>query len=99
MFGTVTTKLGGLRHVYEYTFHYHHMPLEEALEKIDIRKPFQNATCMHCHSTRDSDRGTRSRSTRACSTRLRDGTRELRERGLPRPGAPVQQAGGGRRSR
>lgn len=51
MFGTVTTKLGGLRHVYEYTLHYHSMSLEEAREKIHIRKPFQNATCMHCHST------------------------------------------------
>jgi cytochrome c-type protein NapC len=51
MFGTVTTKIGGLRHVYEYTFHYRSMSLEEAREKIHIRKPFQNQTCMHCHST------------------------------------------------
>ena len=51
MFGTVVTKLGGLRHVYEYTFHYRNMSLEEAREKIHIRTPFQNATCMHCHST------------------------------------------------
>jgi cytochrome c-type protein NapC len=51
MFGTVTTKLGGLRHVYEYAFHYHSMSLDEAREKIRIRTPFQNATCMHCHST------------------------------------------------
>ncbi len=51
MFGTVTTKLGGLRHVYEYSFHYRNMPLDEAREKIHILRPFQNATCMHCHST------------------------------------------------
>jgi cytochrome c-type protein NapC len=51
MFGTVTTKLGGLRHVYEYVFHYRNMPLAEARVKIHIRTPFQNATCMHCHST------------------------------------------------
>jgi cytochrome c-type protein NapC len=51
MFGTVMTKIGGMRHVYEYTFHYRNMSLEEAREKIHIRKPFQNATCMHCHST------------------------------------------------
>ena len=51
MFGTVTTKLGGLRHVYEYVFNYRDMPLEEARRTIHIRKPFQNATCMHCHST------------------------------------------------
>lgn len=51
MFGTVVTKLGGLRHVYEYTLHYRNMPLDEARRTIHIRKPFQNATCMHCHST------------------------------------------------
>ncbi|HMG23195.1 MAG TPA: NapC/NirT family cytochrome c [Kofleriaceae bacterium] len=51
MFGTITTKLGGLRHVYEYTFHYRNMPLDEARDKIHILRPFQNATCMHCHST------------------------------------------------
>lgn len=52
MFGTVVTKLGGMRHVYEYTLHYRNMSLAEAREKIHIRTPFQNATCMHCHSTR-----------------------------------------------
>jgi nitrate/TMAO reductase-like tetraheme cytochrome c subunit len=51
MFGTVATKLGGLRHIYEYTLHYRNMPLDEARRTIHIRKPFQNATCMHCHST------------------------------------------------
>jgi len=51
MFGTITTKLGGLRHVYEYTLHYRNMSLDEARATIHIRKPFQNATCMHCHST------------------------------------------------
>jgi len=51
MFGTVVTKLGGLRHVYEYTLHYRNMSLEEARAKIHIREPFENATCMHCHST------------------------------------------------
>ncbi|MDX2086476.1 MAG: NapC/NirT family cytochrome c [Kofleriaceae bacterium] len=52
MFGTVATKLGGLRHVYEYTLNYRSMPLEEARTKIHILRPFENATCMHCHSTR-----------------------------------------------
>ena len=51
MFGTITTKLGGLRHVYEYSLHYRNMPLEESLRTITIRKPFKNSTCMHCHST------------------------------------------------
>lgn len=51
MFGTITTKLGGLRHVYEYMFHYHDMPVDEFLATIKIRRPFANATCIHCHST------------------------------------------------
>lgn len=51
MFGTVTTKMGGLRHVYEYTLHYHQLTLDEALPLIHIRKPFPNATCIRCHST------------------------------------------------
>ncbi|MEJ7601817.1 MAG: NapC/NirT family cytochrome c [Kofleriaceae bacterium] len=53
MFGTITTKLGGLRHVYEYTFNYHQMSEEEALVKMEIRRPFSNATCMQCHSTQN----------------------------------------------
>jgi cytochrome c-type protein NapC len=53
MFGTVKTKLGGLRHVYEYVLHYHDMPLEEARRTIRIRDPFQNSTCMHCHSSQN----------------------------------------------
>jgi cytochrome c-type protein NapC len=52
MFGTFTTKIGGLRHVYEYTFNFHQLSLEEALPRIHIRRPFQNASCTRCHSTR-----------------------------------------------
>ncbi len=51
MYGTVVTKLGGLRHVYLYVTEYRNVSLEEARRTIHIRKPFQNATCMHCHST------------------------------------------------
>lgn len=51
MFGTVATKLGGLRHVYEYTFNYRNMPIDEFLSTIHILRPFPNSTCMHCHST------------------------------------------------
>jgi nitrate/TMAO reductase-like tetraheme cytochrome c subunit len=51
MFGTVVTKMGGMRHVYEYVLHYRNMSLEEARATIHIRNPFQNSTCMHCHST------------------------------------------------
>ncbi len=53
MYGTVITKIGGMRHVYEYYLNgYHKMSLEEAREKIHIRKPFPNDTCLHCHSAK-----------------------------------------------
>jgi len=51
MFGTVTTKLGGMRHVYEYALHFHQLTVEDALPRIHIRTPFPNATCIRCHST------------------------------------------------
>jgi cytochrome c-type protein NapC len=51
MFGTIVTKAGGMRHVYEYVFHYRNMSLEEARAKIHIRQPYPNGNCMHCHST------------------------------------------------
>jgi nitrate/TMAO reductase-like tetraheme cytochrome c subunit len=51
MYGTIVTKMAGLGHVYEYYGNgYHAMSLEEAQGKIHIKKPFPNATCMHCHS-------------------------------------------------
>lgn len=51
MYGTIVTKAGGMRHVYEYVLHYRDVSLEEARRTIHIRKPFPNATCIHCHST------------------------------------------------
>jgi cytochrome c-type protein NapC len=42
-----------MRHVYEYIFNYRNTPLEEARKTIHIREPFQNETCMHCHSTQN----------------------------------------------
>lgn len=51
MFGTVKTKLGGMRHVYLYLTEYRTKSLAEARETIHILHPFQNATCMRCHST------------------------------------------------
>ncbi len=51
MYGTLLTKLGGLRHVYLYVLDYRNMSLADARAAIHIREPFQNATCMHCHST------------------------------------------------
>ena len=53
MYGTIATKLGGLRHVYEYSMNYRNMPVKEFLEEIEIRKPFPNETCIHCHSTQN----------------------------------------------
>lgn len=51
MFGTVTTKIGGMRHVYHYVTHYHDVPVAEALPTIEIRRPFRNEACTRCHST------------------------------------------------
>ena len=51
MFGTVTTKLGGMRHVYEYLFNFRQLSWEEAQPRIHIRRPFRNDACMRCHST------------------------------------------------
>lgn len=53
MYGTVLTKMGGMRHVWLYYTEYKDIPLDEALPTIHLRKPFQNDTCMQCHSTRD----------------------------------------------
>jgi cytochrome c-type protein NapC len=50
--GTVTTKLGGLRHVYEYVFGgYRKLSREEAIADIHIRRRYPNSNCMQCHST------------------------------------------------
>ncbi|CAN5309636.1 hypothetical protein BH09MYX1_BH09MYX1_33560 [soil metagenome] len=51
MYGTVTTKLGGMRHVWYYYTEYKDVSLAEAKKTIHIRKPFPNDTCMQCHST------------------------------------------------
>jgi hypothetical protein len=50
MFGTVTTKMGGMRHVYEYLTHYHSVPISESLVTIELVKPFKNDACTRCHS-------------------------------------------------
>jgi nitrate/TMAO reductase-like tetraheme cytochrome c subunit len=51
MYGTVLTKMGGMRHVWLYYTEFHGMSLEEARAKIHLVKPYPNANCMHCHST------------------------------------------------
>lgn len=54
MFGTITTKIGGMRHVYEYLTHYRSMPIEESLVKIELIRPFRNEACTRCHSTQNT---------------------------------------------
>jgi cytochrome c-type protein NapC len=51
MFGTVLTKLGGLRHVWLYVTEYRNTPLEEAKKTIHLVRPYPNDNCMQCHST------------------------------------------------
>ena len=51
MFGPVTTKLTGMRHVYEYWTRFHSMSIEEALPQIEMFSPYPNTNCMQCHST------------------------------------------------
>ena len=51
MFGTIKTKMGGMRHVYEYLFNYRNMSLEEAKRSIHLLKPYPSSTCMRCHTT------------------------------------------------
>jgi len=51
MFGTVATKINGLHHVAAYYREYADTPIDEALRTIRIYRPFQSATCTHCHST------------------------------------------------
>lgn len=50
MFGTAVTKLGGLRHLWQYYTKYHQMTNEEALKRIHLYTPFDNASCGHCHA-------------------------------------------------
>lgn len=52
MFGTVLTKLGGMRHVWLYYTEFKGMPVAEAKDKIHLLKPYPNDNCMQCHSTK-----------------------------------------------
>jgi nitrate/TMAO reductase-like tetraheme cytochrome c subunit len=51
MYGTITTKIGGMHHVYAYLKDYRNVPLEEAKKTIHLYAPYPNDNCMHCHST------------------------------------------------
>lgn len=53
MYGTITTKIGGMGHVYHYVFSgYHDMPVDEFVRTVHIARPYPNRNCMQCHSTR-----------------------------------------------
>ena len=51
MFGTVTTKLGGMKHVWLYYTQYRNVSVEESKKTIRLYEPFPNSSCMQCHST------------------------------------------------
>ena len=51
MFGTVATKLGGMKHVWKYYTEYRTTSLEEARKTIHLYEPYPNQSCMQCHST------------------------------------------------
>jgi cytochrome c-type protein NapC len=52
MFGTITTKLNGMRHLFAYVTEYANTgPDGEGGPPIHTYKPFANGACMQCHST------------------------------------------------
>jgi cytochrome c-type protein NapC len=52
MFGTVATKINGLKHVAAYITEYRDVPIAQAIEEIRLYKPYPNTNCTHCHSTK-----------------------------------------------
>jgi cytochrome c-type protein NapC len=93
MFGTVTTKIGGMRHVYEYTFHYRNMSLDEARDKIHIRHPFQNGSCMQCHSTHNP-LWSKVKEHASLTDEVRAGTTSCASDGCHGPAHPFSKASG-----
>jgi cytochrome c-type protein NapC len=58
MYGYPMTKLNGMGHVYEYYIGgWRNYGIEEALEKIHLRKPYDNTNCRQCHSGTLADWG------------------------------------------
>jgi nitrate/TMAO reductase-like tetraheme cytochrome c subunit len=51
MYGTVTTKYGGLKHVWMYYRYYRDVSVEDSKKTIALYKPYPNDNCMQCHST------------------------------------------------
>ncbi len=54
MYGTVLTKLGGMRHVWLYYSEFRNVSLPEAKKTIHLLKPYPNSNCMQCHSTENA---------------------------------------------
>jgi cytochrome c-type protein NapC len=52
MFQTIKAKSAGLGHVWAYVTEYHSVPVDEALRRIEMHRPYPNANCIQCHSTR-----------------------------------------------
>jgi cytochrome c-type protein NapC len=50
MYSTVATKIGGLGHVWAYYTEWKDVPAAEALETIELYRPFSNVACERCHS-------------------------------------------------
>jgi cytochrome c-type protein NapC len=52
LFGAMTTKVNGLKHLYYYVTEYANTgPFGEGGPKIHMYRPFQNGMCTRCHST------------------------------------------------
>lgn len=51
MYGTLLTKIGGMRHVWLYYTQYRNVSAEDAKKTIRLLKPYPNDNCMQCHST------------------------------------------------
>lgn len=51
MFGTISTKMGSMSHVYAYYTKYRWLSAEAAFGQIELFKPYPNGNCMQCHST------------------------------------------------
>lgn len=51
MFGTIVTKMGGMRHVYLYLKDFRNTSLADAKKEIHLLGTFKSSTCRRCHST------------------------------------------------
>jgi nitrate/TMAO reductase-like tetraheme cytochrome c subunit len=55
MFGTITTKVSGMHHVWAYYVGGQHaLPLADTIGRIELYQPFSNRSCLECHSGQTS---------------------------------------------